>query len=400
MNISLPKSFYAGLGVYGVCILLAALPIFTDSMNLVGLVELCIAACVASLLVALARYAELFQLIRDPRGVFTQALLGIGICSGLYSVVCDGSRPEIMFLAFLLWTAVGLLYLTPVRVAILYFMSLGISLNAFVANQSLFNDGAQHAEAIYMLLVSAVMGGFMCCRARDYTRLREDRTRLRQENAIQSTQLEEAEQRIHAITVRDMDTIALKYPYFRSSLVREKTRADSEGGTFSIGLVGIDHFEEFRAHHGEAVSKQLLREFAERTTKLVKAMGFVPDEREYHPLGRVGDGLFGLVLPGVGLKGAEHCVQRLNKAAEFRAIPTAVGPVTVTFAIGMIEYRHGEDIDELLGELSHALERARLSHEELQPKALPKPRQAPLRAATAAHELMLIDYKDYGRPVH
>lgn len=403
MNTSGLKNSVAGLVIYTVCITLAALPIFPAPMSIAAVLELCAAAVIASMVVAVVRYSGATHLLRDPGGMFTQALLGISVCSGLYSVVSTDSRPEIIFMSFLLWTATGLMCLTPARVATLFALSVGIYLNDFASDRSLFVAGGVHSEAVFMLIVSAVMASFMYWRARDYTRVRNEKMRLREKNAEQAEQIRETESRIHAMTVQDMDTIALKYPYFRNMLLVEKTRTDKGNGTFSIGLIGIDHYETIRGHYGEVAAKQLLREFAERTTKLVRRMDFLQEYDDgFQPLGRVGDSLFGLILPGTNIKGAQHCVERLHKAVEFRDIQTEAGPITVTLSIGVIEYRRGDNVDELLKDLARALAKARVEH-ELEAVGQAKPAGAhldPIRGATATQEMMLLDYKDYGRPVH
>jgi len=402
MNTTTTKRFFAGLAIYSVCIGLGALPIFSSAMSLAAVLELCVAAAAASVLVAAIRYSRMHRYLKDPAGMFTQAVLGIGICSGLYSVVSSESRPEVMFMAFLLWTATGLMHLTPSRVGILFALNLGIFLNAFSSDLLLATGTQLDAEAIFMLLASALMAGFMYWRAREYTRVRNEKARLRDENTQQSEQLKEAEARIHAITIQDLDSIALKYPFFKGALAREKVRADREGGTFSIGLVAIDHFAEIRALYGEQVAKQLLREFADRTTKLIRNMDFLDaTDDSYNPLGRVGEGLSGLLLPGANLKGAKHCVQRLSTAMEYRDIRTVVGPISVTLSIGVVEYVQGEDVDELMSQLGRSLEKARLNHASgLQAAEQPQASLAPLKGARSSQEMDLLAYKDYSRPVH
>jgi diguanylate cyclase (GGDEF)-like protein len=403
MNTTGLQNSIAGLVIYVVCITLAALPIFPVPMSLSAVAELCAAAIAASMVVAVVRYSGAARLFKDPGAMFTQAVLGISVCSGLYSILTTDSRPEVMFMSFLLWTATGLMCLTPARVAVLFALSVGIYLNDFATDSRLFASVEGRSETIFMLLASALMASFMCWRARAYTRVRNEKARLREQNTKQAEQIEQAESRIHAMTVQDMDTIALKYPYFRSALVAEKTRTDKSGGTFSIGLIGIDHFEAIRTHYGEVAAKQLLREFADRTTKLVRKMDFLQEYDDgFQPLGRVGDSLFGLVLPGANIKGAHHCVDHLQKAAEFHNIQTEAGPITVTLSIGVIEYRRGDNVDALMDDLARALEKARLAHErELVEQADPNRVQGkPIKGASASHEMMLLDYKDYSRPVH
>ena len=402
MNAISWKNYLAGLVVYGTCIVLAALPIYPKPLTALAVTQLLSAAAIASALVAALRMSSLDERLGDPGASFTQSLLGIAICSGLYSLVSTEARPEVAFMAFLLWTAVGLMRLSPRQVGALYAVNLAIYMNAFSSSLFVLRDGERYGDAVFMLLTTTLMAAFMYWRAGDYTRVRKDRARLRDENAQQQEQLAEAEARIHALTVQDMDTIALKYPYFKDALAQQKTRADKTGETFSIGLIEIDHFASIQERCGESAAKQLLREFAERTTKLIRKMDLLEDAGDsYHPLGRVGEGLFGLILPGTNLKGALHCADRLHAAVEFHNIHTNAGSVTLTLTVAVTEYEAGENVDELMQQLSVELERARLRHEDIYEK-VNKPKQvgAPLKGAKATNEMQILDYKDYHRPVH
>ena len=394
------KSYLAGAGVYAACLGLAALPIFTPSLDVHAIVRLAATAAVSLFLVGAILWTGLDRTFGDPAAKFLQAFLGITICAGLYAVFAPLSEPQIVLMS-LLWIAVGLTLLTPAEVGALAAVYLVIYGTAFSA---VLLDGAdtRHSEALFTLLVSAVLIVFMYLRSREYERVRQERTLLQGENARQAEQLREAALRIHAVTVQDMDTIALKYPYFKKALQLEKERADGRGGTFSIGLIEIDHFAALSARHGELVAKQLLRETARRATDLVRKMGLLEEQGEaYQPLGRVGEHLFGMILPTTNLKGALACAQRMHQELEFHAINTATGPVSITLSIGVIEYVVGEDVDDLLADLGRSLEKARLANEEMLRKAeRPQAPKTPVKAASSQKDMRLLDYKEYTSPLH
>lgn len=402
MSTAITKNDFAGLGIYATCILLASLPLFPHPLALPAIFELSLAAVLGSAAMTAYRLSGAADYLKDPDGAFAQACLGILVCCGLYSLLAQEPRPAIMFMAFLLWSAVGLLNLTPAKVAGLFCLGLLVYLYTFAGQLALPMENERYVDTMFMLLAMALMAGFMSWRARDYTRVRRERKHLKRENVEKAEQLKEAEARIHAMTVRDMDTIALKYPYFKDVLVKQKLHADQEGEAFCIGLIELDHFAALQQRCGDGAAKQLLREFAERTTKLIEDMDFLPYQGEtYVPLGRVGDSLFGLLLPGANLQAATRCVEKLHKAKEFRDIPTKVGPVTLTLTIGITEYTADEDVEALMQQLSVQLERARMSHEDLH-RTIQKPKQvgAPLKGASTAGEMKLLDYRDYHRPVH
>src|SRR5690348_7534785 len=134
MNTAAWKNFFAGLVVYAVCFVLAALPLFPKPLGGLPALQLVTAAAVASMLVASLRISGVDARIGDPGASFTQALLGMVICSGLYSLVAPDIRPQILFLSFLLWTATSLMDLTPRKVGILYLVNVAIYMDALSEN--------------------------------------------------------------------------------------------------------------------------------------------------------------------------------------------------------------------------------------------------------------------------
>ncbi|HSN17019.1 MAG TPA: GGDEF domain-containing protein [Gammaproteobacteria bacterium] len=400
MNNTNWKTYYAGLGIYAICIGIAALPILSKGLSLTGGLEILGAATLASLFIAIYRGSRLSRQLKDSNGVFLQAVFGILVCGGLYSLVSDTPRPEVIFTVFLLWTAVGLMHLTPGRVVTLYVIALGIFADSFPSTLFMTSVSDTHAEAIYMMVLSTVMAGFMYWRALDYTRVRNEKAQLKEENSRQAGEIEEAKRRIHTLTVQDMDTIALKYPFFKQELQRCKERAERSGDTFAVGLVSIDHFAELSRRHGETAMKQLNREVVLRVSGIVSKMNV---EGGRHPgVGKVGDGLFGIILDRTNLRGARVCTERLHMAISHQMVRTMAGPLDVTVTVGFAEYFSGESVDELMEQVGEALEKARLQEvEELQVEAKrPWTNGKPVKLATGAHDMRLLHEKEYGSPVH
>lgn len=400
MNNSNWKTYYAGLGIYGICLGIAALPILSMGLDVQGALELLAGAAMACLFIAVYRSSPLARQFKDSGGVFVQALAGILVCGGIYSLVSVAPRPEVMFTVFLLWTAVGLMHLTPARVVVLFGLSTGIFVNTFASTLFVATTTEAHAEAVYMIVLSTVMAGFMYWRARDYTRVRNEKAQLKEENSRQAGEIEEAKRRIHALTVQDMDTIALKYPFFKQELQRCKERADRSGDIFAVGLVSIDHFTALNQRHGETAMKQLSREVVQRITAIVGKVGVESGGR--HPVGKVGDGLFGIILDRTNLRGARACAERLHAAISHQMVRTLAGPLDVTITVGFTEYFSGESVDELMALVGRALEKARLAEvEELKVEAKqPEPNGAPVKAARGSHELRILHENEYSRPLH
>ncbi|HLW74005.1 MAG TPA: GGDEF domain-containing protein [Gammaproteobacteria bacterium] len=358
------KGYLSGLGIYAVCTVLATAPLFKPSLSLATAERLAAVAIIASLLVALFKALELDTRWRDPDAAFTQALLGIGVCAGLYGALDPNARPQVMVMS-LLWVAVGLTHLTPRQVLTLAGLYFGIY--AYFEMPTFLGTGQEaFSDALYTLMIGAVVSGFMYMRAHDYEVVR-NRSRT------QSESLAEAETRIHEFTTQDSETTALKFAYFRNELVKQKALVDSEGGTFSVGLIEIDRYDEMVSMLGDAAASQVMRAFTERAQDLIRRMDTQGQwGKDYKPLGRISKGRFGLVLPSTDFAGAIKCAERLHAALEFKSIRTNAGLVGLTLSIGVTEYAKREDVDELMELGARALAQAQ-SHNGNDFKGLKRP---------------------------
>jgi diguanylate cyclase (GGDEF)-like protein len=351
MHAVMYKGFFAGIGLYIGCITLAAVPVFTPVLSMEALSQMIGVAVIASLLVATCLLTGLDRRMQDPGAAFLQALFGILICAGLYSALIEVPRPQVMLMA-LLWVALELPRLGSKRVLALVAAYQAIY---FGVNSYSLRDAANplHADTVYILLVSLVFTGFLYMRARDYEKVRK-------QSDQQLAELEEAADRIHTFTVQDSETTALKYAYFEGQLNREKGRVDRYGGTFSVGLIEIDGYAELSTRLGETATGQLMREFTNRAIKLIRSMdtmGVWTDD--YHPLGRISAGRFGLLLPVTGFDGALKCAERLHAAMDFKSIRTNAGVVGITLSIGVTEYRKDESVAEVMQLADQALGQAK-----------------------------------------
>jgi len=394
------KLYLCGVGAYVACLVPAMLPIFEAPLNPEAAARLGLAALLALVLTALALLTGFHHRLDDRGASLTQSLLGIAICGGFYAFLAPAPEPQIVLMS-LIWIALGLTHLTPRQVLVLEGVYLTVYLNAFTSTM-LFPGMPRRDDAVYVLVVSLTLCGFMYLRARDYRHAYHEKAGLHEINARQAEELEEAKGRIHAITMQDLDTIALKYPFFKEELKRAKENADASGVAFSIGLMEIDHFAALQKQHAETVVKQLLREVVERAGGVLGKLGLHDaEDGSFHPLGKVGDGLYGIILPRCNLKGALACTRQLHSAVELQSIRTMAGSLDVTLTVGVVEYHTGESVDELMETVGRALERARLHHmEELQAAAKPTQALPPVKAARDSTDLRLLHYKEYDAPVH
>jgi GGDEF domain-containing protein len=394
------KTYLCGVGAYVACLVPAMLPIFPFPLDPAAAARLSLAALLATVLTALALLTGFHERVGDRGASLIQGLFGIVICGGFYAALTPLPEPQIVLMS-LLWIAIGLTHLSPRQVLVLDGTYLAVYLNVFAT--TLFNAGARrHGDAIYVLVVSGILCAFLYLRSRDYRRAHDEQLDLHEAHTRQAEELEEAKGRIHAITMQDLDTIALKYPFFKEELKRATERADGTGVAFSIGLMEIDHFAALQKQQAETVVKQLLREVVDRASGVLGKLGLHDaEDGSYHPLGKVGDGLYGIILPRSNLRGALACARQLHSAVELQSIRTMAGALDLTLTIGVVEYHSGESVDELMETVGRSLERARLHHmEELQAAAKPKQVLPPVKAAKQASELRVLHYKEYDAPVH
>ncbi|HSC48516.1 MAG TPA: GGDEF domain-containing protein [Gammaproteobacteria bacterium] len=351
MNAVIPRSFYAGLGVYAAFLALAAAPSFPAPLHLQSLLQLGMAAAIASMLAAIMLLTGIAERIKDGGAAFTQALFGIGICVGLYYYLSDKVWPNVVDMA-LLWIIVGISHLNPRRVLTL--MGVYLGLYGLATFNALWDSGSpQHADTLYVLLVSCILGVYLYWRSHEYEVLHEEKRQ-------QAAQLEAAVEHIEEFTVQDTDTTALKQAYFMGHVAHEKARVDSQGGTFCAGFIDIDGYAELHYKLGETVAKQVLREFANRADKIICQM----DTRgiwgqDFKPLGRIAGGRFGVLLPAMGYEGAAQCAEHLHTSIEFQSIRTTAGVLGITLSIGIVEYPGKQSVDDLMKQAAKALDLAR-----------------------------------------
>lgn len=351
MKSSIPRTFYAGLMLYTAIFTLATVPLFPSPLTLQQLSELAIAAGLASGIVVVLLLLGLSTRMGDLGAGFTQALLGIGICTGLYPLLNPGASPLVMVVGSL-WVAVSVSNLSAKKTLTL--LTAYFALYGYAAYPYILDTGSpMHRDALYAGALSLVITALLYWRAHDYEHHAD-------EKVVNAQKLEEASEQVRTLTTYDPDTTALKQTYFVAQVLREKVRVEHEAGTFSIGLIEIDHFEELAQRLGRTAAKQLLREFSERAVRHIRqtdALGAWP--RTFQPLGRLSDGRFGLLLPSANYEAAMKCAQRLHDAVDFKSIRTAAGVVGITLSIGITEYVKNETLEGTMQLAERALKMAK-----------------------------------------
>ena len=133
-------------------------------------------------------------------------------------------------------------------------------------------------------------------------------------------------------------------------LDREISRSKRSGGTFSIGIIDLDHFKRVNDTFGHPAGDGVLRSIVATLNSNL---------REYDCLGRYGGEEFIVIAPGsIGTK-AEGLYERL--CAKMASTPVACGSRTIriTASIGVAVGTGEGDCEKLLGAADAALYQAK-----------------------------------------
>lgn len=199
----------------------------------------------------------------------------------------------------------------------------------------------QAAVFLLILLWFAFFGGFV--------------SSLRYRLSNQYKELEAARTKIEKQAQTDELTQLYNRRHARLVMNEEKRKADSGQHVFSVAMIDIDHFKLINDRYGHEAGDDVLRQFSDLCTNLLRAGDAVaiPDST----LARYGGEEFIVVLPAANASQATACIERLRIAMRELSIPRLGDPVT--FSAGVAEYQPSELIDPLLKRTDEALYRAK-----------------------------------------
>ena len=142
----------------------------------------------------------------------------------------------------------------------------------------------------------------------------------------------------------------------------ELAHATAEAGdhTFSVAVLDLDHFKQINDQCGHQAGDEVLTQFAERVTEIMRGGDQVMRVDESLPdIGRFGGEEFLAILPGTDLDGAHLAAERLRRAISEKPFETAAGHIECTVSIGLAEYQPGEPVHHTVGRADEALYRAK-----------------------------------------
>ncbi len=152
--------------------------------------------------------------------------------------------------------------------------------------------------------------------------------------------------RIEEIAVRDELTGCFNRRYIMETLQREISRAQRQGGRFSICLLDLDHFKSVNDTHGHAAGDAVLKRFSVVASQAL---------RDVDMLGRYGGEEFLVVLPGSDVRGGVVCGERIRTGLEQCEWPELEPGRKVTVTAGVATWREGDSAFSILARADDAL---------------------------------------------
>lgn len=160
--------------------------------------------------------------------------------------------------------------------------------------------------------------------------------------------LQEAQKRLHSVSVKDAATDVYTRTHFIARSIEEVARARRTNLPVSMVILAVDQFGQLVSEFGPEEGNTVLRMFIKIIEKHSRLNDIV---------GRLGSDEFGILLPHTGLKGALIKAERLRRIIESADFSKVLGAApTLTVSIGVSEYpSFCRDADELLQTADEAL---------------------------------------------
>jgi diguanylate cyclase (GGDEF)-like protein len=155
------------------------------------------------------------------------------------------------------------------------------------------------------------------------------------------------EQELRDRAIRDPLTCLYNRRHFEAQALQSMKRFRRNGEPQSVVLMDIDHFKIINDTHGHVNGDRALR----RLSELINA-----SVREVDTPGRLGGEEFGLLLPGVDLKGAHIFAERLREAVARTIIHLPQDKtLTLTVSLGVAQIRLEDTLESLVTRADTAL---------------------------------------------
>ena len=162
--------------------------------------------------------------------------------------------------------------------------------------------------------------------------------------------LREISEALREASLRDPLTSLGNRRFLMGRLGEETERAARNGGTYSLGILDIDHFKLVNDRYGHDVGDRTLNEVANAIRDAL---------REYDVCGRWGGEEFLIILPETSSELARQVAERVRQRIESVCPDFMDAPVTAS--IGLTLHRCGESYSATLKRADEALRQAKLA---------------------------------------
>lgn len=139
-------------------------------------------------------------------------------------------------------------------------------------------------------------------------------------------ELEQANQRLQALTMQDGLTGIYNRRYFDDKLLAEWQRAIRNRESLALLLIDIDHFKDFNDRHGHLAGDECLR----RVAQVIRSTITRPSDAA----ARYGGEEFAVILPDTTAEGAVHVAENIRQSLQQVRINLENGVTQVSVSIG------------------------------------------------------------------
>jgi len=129
------------------------------------------------------------------------------------------------------------------------------------------------------------------------------------------------------------------------TLEREKGRTDRTNYPFSLCVFDVDRLKTLVREHGPETTATILQRLEKRVHGELRAMDGINSSSNRRSPDLFDDEPFMIVMPQTNLAGAARCANRIRSAAERFPIE---GRYSISISAGVVEYRRGESVADLL----------------------------------------------------
>jgi diguanylate cyclase (GGDEF)-like protein len=169
---------------------------------------------------------------------------------------------------------------------------------------------------------------------------------LRRRLAEGRRQLGESLEQMRQLASHDELTRTLNRRSLLARLEQERGRAERGGEGFSVALLDLDHFKHINDTHGHAVGDDVLRAFAKMGCAAL---------RDSDAFGRYGGEEFMLILGATPPVAAQAALERMRVAVAARNWEDFAPGLRLTVSAGVVGFRPGETLSQLLSRADAAL---------------------------------------------